>query len=328
MQHNSTSKTGWASIEYYEGGVQLRVNHKLVVRAAGSGGKRGKVTKWTKASRCRMREFMLTSEPEGDVWVMGASFTIPGAVLPVETIKSLWADWCMRANKDGWSAVWRMEIQKRGQVHWHCLIAVPKWADKGWERYPEEKGTEAGLPCDRDISLQAVRRSWLTALSRVGPVEYGDPVPLLKDQPDGIKVNGWPDLSLWPGAEKYAASVELDSGKRGAWMRYMQDHASKAKQEQIGEGIGRHWGVIGRKRFKHVFSVQVDGLTNKEFFRFLRAYQRLCTPVVRVRPGRDKWSCPFGRHVGFRVGRGRWGRSVWFSRPETVKRLAAWAKEE
>ena len=82
------------------------------------------------------------------------------------------------------------------------------------------------------------------------------------------------------------------NGSRGAWLRYMQDHASKGKQDQIGVAKGRHWGIIGRKLYSRAVPVSTAELSDSEYFRFLRAYQRLCRPSFRLRVFRAAFGLP------------------------------------
>jgi hypothetical protein len=64
-------------------------------------------------------------------------------------------------------------------------------------------------------------------------------------------------------------------------------------------------------------------LSEKKFFRVMRWLQRLATP------SRKASNCQFGQCLGRRVSRGSGhGSSVWFSRPETVERMIAFACRE
>ena len=139
------------------------------------------------------------------------------------------------------------------------------------------------------------------------------------------------------GADKHAVDIQKDEGK-GAWLRYLQDHATKSKQEQeAGEGWGRHWGVVGRDKFERQQAyASLKFSSEKTFSKFLRVYQRLCTPgnwqfiKERVRKTWPKFEGRVfgGRARGWRITRGRHGRSVWFTNPDTVWRLAEWAERE
>jgi hypothetical protein len=119
---------------------------------------------------------------------------------------------------------------------------------------------------------------------------------------------------MLPGAHRRCIETSSGGG-RGAWLRYLQDHATKRKQEQIVENIGRHWGVVGRTGFVEVLPDVACDLTYKDYATVVRWMQRLATPhVMDAR-------CPFGYRLGYRISRGRWGRSVWFSSTNTVARM-------
>ena len=89
------------------------------------GGIRGKVTKWTTASRRRMRQFMLTHNIHPDLNLVGFTFTIPGPPVEIKEAQNAFKRWCLKAQQRGICAVWRLEVQKRGQLHWHLICGVP-----------------------------------------------------------------------------------------------------------------------------------------------------------------------------------------------------------
>lgn len=140
----------------------------------------------------------------------------------------------------------------------------------------------------------------------------------------GLFVRRFPDLSLWRGAFKYAVDVSFEDRSSGAWKRYINDHATKSKQDQIIEDAGRSWGVIGKKHFllekpRGLIKFSTDG---KDFKRFVRAFRRLRTPQIIEK------RAIFGRKLGHPAGGGLFGSRVWFSRGDTVERLAKWAINE
>lgn len=333
------TKTEWsASIEFYRAGVAL--TGLKIPSSGGPGGKRGSVTGWSKSSRRRMREYMLTHDPAQDSILVGATFTIPGKdVLEVHEVSEIWRHWCREADRSGWGAVWRMEVQKRGAVHWHVLAVIPRraitWMNtvggvpitkKMWLADPRRGGSpdagpiedlnltdELGL-CDSSIPVVS---EWQSFAARCVIVKSWHKTLDRSFTPEGVSRR-----SL-PGAYYFSASATVDDG-RGAWLRYLQDHATKSKREQVAEGFGRHWGVIGRKRFVRVLPDYVCKLDSVSYYRFLRAYQRLCTPQLKDGRVQGK-QCRFGRRLGRRIRRGSMGRSVWYSNPETVRRLVDWA---
>jgi hypothetical protein len=119
---------------------------------------------------------------------------------------------------------------------------------------------------------------------------------------------------LLPGATQRACQTSRCTGKAN-WRRYMHDHASKAKQHQIPVDIGRHWGIINRKAYVQSVPSEVTTLSHEQYYRVLRWLQRLSTP--RVPDAR----APFGRRSGYTVKRGRFGKTIWFTQPETVQRM-------
>ena len=297
-------------VSFYPGkGVMIEAGGRAV--AGRLPGRRGIVKGWSSKSRRRMREFLVSHEPPAGWNIFGASFTIPGPVLEAAAEKALFSDWSCETLHRGWCAVWRLELQKRGARHWHCIVGIPT--------------TELNAKAE-------LRESWFQSLDKCGPA--------------GV----FASRRFWPGAQKHAVDIQSEGG-RGAWLRYLQDHATKSKQAQIGEGVGRHWGIIGRKLFREILPNKTVTMTDPEFFRFLRAFRRLCTPsfdcrrkILRRQKSID-WSKitpaqseahrnwmhkqgrkPFETHLGRRCHRGGYGTSVWFSRPETVFRLVEWAK--
>lgn len=294
MQEYTSDRPG--SIEFYSGGVAVNAPSKGNKKKKG-GAVRGRVQGWSSASRRRFREFMLSWGPPESFRPCGFTFTIPGPPLPVPVVKKLWGDWCRRAQAAGWGVVWRLEVQQRGAVHWHGLCYLP-------------------VEKDGRVHLADVCLSWEDALRRLGPFDYSPPLEVGSNKNLVYHVES---LMCIPGANLHAVDVRSEGGSGGAWRRYLQDHASKSKQDQIAQGLGRHWGVVGRKHFQRVLPSSVSELSNPAFFAFLRAFQRLCTPVVKA-PG-----SPFGRRLGYRIRRGSLGRSVWYSSTVTVARLVEWA---
>ena len=259
--------------------------------------KRGVIVGWSKSSRRRMRDFLLThTVPAG--WVACAvTFTIPGYPMELSDVKRLWQNWRVRANRLSLCAVWRIEIQKRGQLHWHLIV---------------------GFDGEPAAAQRQIVQSWHKALRSMGELGFkylgsaSDPREF-----EMVTFKGNP--MDWKGAEKYSAKVDVFPNQLGPWKRYLQDHTTKSKQEQIPENIGRHWGKINSKLFVEALPNRASTLSNKEYARFLRAYNRLCTPYIRCH------GALFGRRRGYSAKRGRYGQTVVFSMPETVGRLLDWA---
>lgn len=263
------------------------------------GGIRGKVGGWSKASRRRLRMALLTlAAPDG--WVVaGATFTIPGPVVPHEEAKRIWAWFCMSLLRSGRGMIWRLELQKRGMLHWHALLIAPDI-----------------------ISLQRTHSLWAEAVGRLGPFEPAEPYY----GENGNWSKGYTfcgsRMSL-PGAFLHASVIDSGGAEAsaGAWLRYLQDHASKNKQEQTPTDVGRHWGIVGRAFFVLRIPIKCDKLSTKQYSMVRRAYERLATP-------HRKADCAFGNRLGWGVKRGRRGRAVCFVNPSTVARMIEWATKQ
>lgn len=303
-------------VAFYPGGVLLRSPRFGNTNPTGKGRRlRGAVVGWSSASRRRLRVALLTLQPSEPVPCLGGSFTIPGPVLEPAEGKKLWADFCHTVQKAGWAFIWRLEIQARGALHWH-VIAYPPLSYRserlhGMEIFP---GRSSDYTAEAGYQLCEF---WFSSLDALGPRTFSPPYRGGKGEWKK-PITSVESLSALPGADRHAAVVQA-GGQQGAWLRYLQDHASKTKQEQIAVGIGRHWGIVGRSRLVESDPAGIDDLTRSEWFRFLRAFQRLCTPSYPAE------GVPFGRRLGWRIRRGGIGSSVWFSRPDTVKRLVEWA---
>lgn len=272
------------SIKFFKQGVML---HKPV-KGKGKGGaigKRGTIGGWSQSSRRRMRELMLTHEAPAGWYTCGPSFTIPGPILPMEESKGLWKWFCREVERAGWGMIWRIEIQARGAHHWHCIMIQP-----------------VGHPAD-------IMMLWMEALRTLPECDH--------QSKSGQWCRGL--RTALPGAHQHAVHISGE-GDRGAWMRYLQDHASKGKQEQIPENIGRHWGIVGKKHFVKRESLHLE-LTDREYARVVRWMRRLATPI------RPNPSAPFGKSLSYSPRRGMYGQSVWYTDPITTARFAQHAKD-
>lgn len=266
----------------------------------------------------------------GREWAL--TLTIPGPPIALEKAQEVFRKWCHDIERADLCALWRVEIQKRGQLHWHLIIGERgsessiNEAGQLWMKHIIELGWvsvwyEDRLHgrCDRAL-VQGVDyhlESMMHASNEIAP-GIVDASERFLGSMDDIAIH-FRHRMLLPGAHKRCWQLE-SGGNRGAWLRYIQDHATKRKQEQIVESIGRHWGVIGRAGWEQVQADELCNLCHAEFWSVVRWMQRLATPSVKD----DR--CPFGRRQGWRVRRGSWGSSVWFSNVETVRRMIEHAR--
>lgn len=253
--------------------------------------KRGEISGWSSASRRRMRETLLTLAPPVGWGVYGVTLTVAGSPLSPGDSRQLWDRFRQKFGRLGeCSAVWRLELQERGACHWHCIFFTPK------------KLMELHV---------ALFKSWAALLDKFGPDEYITPAGVLKSVPCRSQHDGF-----------FRRAIDVVDGSQsvGAWLRYLCDHASKSKQLQVCDWAGfRHWGILGRKNLKPVKASESIYLNARQRIAFCRCMARLSCPHIRA-------ACVFGSRLGFENRRGVKGRSVWFSRPETIKRLAQYVK--
>lgn len=265
----------------------LRVKSKPPI-----GVKRGKINGWSYASRRRMREWMLDHDAPAGWTTYGLTVTIPGPELPLPEAAKMWAhfsrNWIQKA---GMAMVWRLEIQKRKQPHWHALVCAPS----------------------AEESLK-IKRMAEAAIDWLGPV----PCPYtrqLLDTPTKtnrtVTVN-WCDTRMaLDGALAHAVRVDTNGGD-GRWLRYLQDHATKRKQDQIAD-CGRQWGVVGRAHFVKAKPLARYECTDQEFVLVMRFMRKLFRPCIKTE---GVW----GWKHGYKSRRGSRGRCVWFT--EETKRQA------
>lgn len=302
-----------------------------------SGGLRGAVRGFSYASRRRMRHFLMTRDFQPGFLTFNVTFTLPTTDIESQEEARIFANWSRQAVKDGWSAVWRLQVQKRGVRHWHLLVGIPASVAVTLYRqvFPlpppvHFKGGAAAKPPAERVLWHLMRlhisESWKAACDSLGDVGIK-----IGEDASGRNLIGRGLVSHAVGFDKYAVDVRGEHDDRtdytkgksgsegGAWCRYLCDHSTRSAQEAVGKG--RQWGVVGRKGFLSVLPDDVVKLTDRQYACFRRAFERLATA------SRPCVSAPFGSHLGRRVKRGRRGRAVSFCRPETIKRLLTWAVE-
>lgn len=291
---NRDKAKGHWSVTLYSHGVMIKDWRELSETSKHVRAKRGQIKGWSSASRRRMREFMLTSLPPSEWQLLGATLTLPPEV-SFSAEKDIFKAFSRSVQKAGFGMVWRMEVQRRGALHWHCLIAAPV-TDSDRDTWRHFKGD--GFNEFRGDTSSRVASMWHDSLQCAG--------------------------FLTPAALKHSADVR-GGGDDGRWLRYMQDHASKSKQSQVADGRGRHWGIVGRSVFRRSSGLgsivfNRDDAGDRQFAVFLRYMRRWSTPLVQCNLD------PVGRRLGYTCRRGHWGRSVWFKSPSHVARLLSFAK--
>lgn len=253
----------------------------------------GYITTWSSKSRQRLRE--LQSEfraPQG--WENhNFTATIPGDVLPVEVSKELWERFTHNMRRHEIIIIWRAEVQKRGQMHWHCCVSAN--------------------PLTVKVEL-LLRETWISLIDSLGPVEN------YKCKSGAVVVLASSRMGI-PMADKKVVHLVKETDE-GMFWQYLCDHMSKRKQEQIGKNIGRHWGVVGRKYLVRAKQGDRISFTRNEDKLYRRLLQKLCTPFRKVKGA----FC--GRKRGYRPKYSDFGETVRFGHSVEAHRLALWVKAQ
>ena len=302
------------SVELFEGkGFQIRANVNISKLGKKGGGKRGIIHTLSAQSRRNLRNWMLWHRPPDGWSTWALSLTIPGEPSDADACSAFLHFTRDYIQKNGCGLLYRLEKQRRGVIHFHCILATP----------PNEK------PCYWKFFMY---ESWERCVDRLGPLNLW-PVNKGNTLYTGRRSDA-------PGAQRHMFDMQ-NGGGDARWMRYLQDHTSKHKGEQIAHDVGRHWGVVGRKWWKDVPPGDRLYFENeKSFRRFLRALQRLATPCLNRKPGgvdfplfnADGWQAKHSGHwrrsLGYRIRRGSRGLSTWFGTCSTARTLANWANEK
>lgn len=244
----------FASIRLNGRGMRVHLNNPRFFISPPDG--RGKVKGWSASSRRRFRDtLLLNTAPDG--W-QAYSLTLTVPALPVgspspcisrDDALKLWHDFSRRLSDAGHLAIWRLEIQSRLKTYRDDIRGIPQphWHVIG--------------ACPPDYkAMYWVQDTWLRLLGDRGKVD---------------------------GAKSYAVDAEWCSSWSDGQLRYLYDHASKSKAEQIADGWGRHWGVIGRK---HLVKDQgeiyrLSYRQTVELWRLVRRLHRRRVPDPRGRGG-------------------------------------------
>jgi len=109
------------SVKIYPFGIGVRADiDYLPFNPSGVGSSRGKITEFSRNSSRRLRLQLLTQfVPHKQIYSF--TFTTPSVFTPEEW-RVLINKWNNTCNYYGWAGVWRVELQRRGTPHLHCVI--------------------------------------------------------------------------------------------------------------------------------------------------------------------------------------------------------------
>jgi len=289
------------AIEFYPDGIRLHGPKKGGLSSTSGKHKRGKISGWSKSSRRRMRDLLMRNRFPENYEPLAVTLTIPGYPLQLSEAAELWKRFRTSVKDEKMLCIWRCEIQKRGQLHWHCIM-----------------GAEKELSVPREQHGNRVKALWHDCMRGMGNIEYkycGSPTDFVECD----RVTGSRNLMEWKGVEKYSCHIDYMDDQNTGWKRYLIDHTTKVKQEQIPENIGRHWGCIGKKKFLEVYPESTTALSPSEYFQVTRMINRMFTPFIK-----DPRAV-FGRRRGFTVNRGKSGKTDIFTKSNpTVERVISW----
>lgn len=171
----------------------------------------GDIKGFSSASRLRFRKLLATAKPTFEGYAVGFCFTIPGEIITQERASHLWHSWSRNQCRRDFAElpfIWRVELQKRKQPHWHLVTWIPK---------------------NNPLLIEQIKEAWKhLVLNSLKPT-------LTERQHYGFDEKGVQHqrLSGTESAAKYLAPT--------------LDHETKHKQDQLG-WIGRQWGIINRDR--------------------------------------------------------------------------------
>jgi len=219
----------------------------------------GDIKGWSLSSRRRLRQFLMRHQvPEG--WrTFSCDITIPplpvGSANPcadrAET-QAMFGLFRKRLDRIGLCMVWRMEVQPRTETKRDDIRGI------------EQAHWHCIGGCPASFDLTAIKMHWLACLGERAKV---------------------------CGALERAANVDDCGDWQAQRLRYLFDHASKAKLEQVAVGWGKHWGVTKRAVWKDDIP-EVIGMTEREQVYFLRFIKRMTARRVpdRRATGGIPWS--------------------------------------
>lgn len=277
----------------------------------GSGGERGEIVGWSKNSRRRLRNWLLVNQPVGGVCI-AVTLTVPGVLISSDDWRKLMKLFTTKLVRAKVGLVWRLELQKRGMPHLHCL-AVPALPPVPRGHRRGARGV-VGVPLPSENLGAWLRWTWFELINTL-PQSPG------RVYIEGLGLVEFDSVSRSElfGAKDYAVKLSEDQGDR--WYRYLCDHTTKSKQEQISTWQGfRHWGIIYRPAFFEVAPSEDVRLDRRQFQAVYRQFRKLSRR--RIRDDR----CPFGSRRAPSPRRSCGGRAVWFGfSPALVLRLIEWA---
>lgn len=187
--------------------------------------KRGDVTNFSRKSRRRLM-ILLNRLDYTQTRAAFLTLTFSGIPTPKEAKRALKQFRMRLARKfPGASAVWRMEFQERGAIHFHLIIfAMPFWPQRDiqhcWEECTHEEKSIVHIN-----ALRSRRKVLYYASKYIAKVEKGDSTTSLDlspyqhtQEPESIgRVWGWINYEALPLADKHVIVIADAELERYLW---------------------------------------------------------------------------------------------------------------
>lgn len=183
----------------------------------------GDITTFSRASRSRLRETLAMAHLKRGGRLYGVTFTIPSPtmsdILSSDKVRDIWSDFGQHIFPRTFphsSLIWRIELQERGQAHWHCVFYLSD---------DDASSRNADLSNAYDLVCFELVGVWRKLVYK------------------RVNTDNWTLQTHLGFSDR---GVDVKPLTSSAIVGYVCDHGSKAKQAQLG-WVGRQWGVIGRK---------------------------------------------------------------------------------
>lgn len=238
----------------------------------------GDITTFSRASRSRLRETLAMAHLKRGGRLFGVTFTIPSPtmsdILSPAKVRDIWSDFSQNIFPRTFplsSLIWRIELQERGQAHWHCVFYCSD--DDALLR-------NADLSIAFDLVCSELCSVWRKLIYK------------------RVDTYNWTLQTHLGFSDK---GVDVKPLTSSAIVGYVCDHGSKQKQAQLG-WVGRQWGVIGRKNLSFEGSAIVS-VPSEHHKKAARQFRRLQEHLrrdgkytgVRVTPAANVSRSIFGK---------------------------------
>ncbi len=242
--------------------------------------KKGDISSFSAASCARLRRSLCVLRPSYDCRLCGLCLTIPGAILSPSYLRKLWHSFRVRASQkfSNLPWVWRIELQKRKQAHFHLVVYGRSFADafglrELWEDVVKRFVFDCGICTAEDYAAflrHGVKVDDLASFNSSGIIGY------LCDHTSKHKQAqlGWVGRQ-WGVVNRSALKVDSSSVfvcSPREWIEIRRQYIRLQKKlKKEGRYYGRRLAVSRRG---DVFGGCLFGLDEKRLYDIIRAMKR------------------------------------------------------